>query len=153
MPSFKISVLSWVLLSYFVIDSCVSCRWGALQSQRIQGSGWGAVCVCKLQAGRIKEPFPIGQLIGPHDVEEGRAECLQFLTRVYNLRQEAKSAIPLITITLNTEEKTWTQRKKSWFLPQSQNQQDCQCPPGFSWRSHLSLIRWRTADEAQQSCS
>lgn len=48
---------------------------------------WG---VDELQARRIKEPFPIGQLIGPHDVEERQAKCLQFLTRVRNLRQEAK---------------------------------------------------------------
>lgn len=114
--SFKWSVSSWVSLSYLVIDRCDSCRWGAVQPQRIQGPRWDTACVCgvmELQAGRIKEPFAIGQLIRPHDVEEGRAECLQFLTGVRHLRQGAKWALPLVTITLNAEKRTWTQTKKN----------------------------------------
>lgn len=64
-----------------------------MQHQRIQGPRQGAAGVCRaveIQAGRIQEPFPIGQLIGPHDIKKGRAECLQGLTRVRNLRQIAK---------------------------------------------------------------
>lgn len=44
-------------------------------------------------------------------------------------------------------------RHTDTFLPQTQNPQDCRCPPDWSWRSLPSLSHWRTAGEDQQPCS
>lgn len=58
------------------------------QLQRVEGPCWGAPhirVVLKVQAGGVQEPLPIGQLIRPHDVEEGRAQRLQLLTGIGDL--------------------------------------------------------------------
>lgn len=46
--------------------------------------------ILELHAGWVQEPFLVGQLVRPHDVEVGRAERLQSFARVDHLTEQGE---------------------------------------------------------------
>lgn len=90
---------------YRVIESEQGfCGWRTAKIQWIQGGWEGAVrvwVVLEHHAGWVQEPLLVGQLVRPHDVEVGRAECLQSFTRVYHLAEQGGVKLKQILVWLS----------------------------------------------------